>query len=287
MVKNNINISSKFKKIIVYAGLILLALAVITTLFIFINISHNPPFTLTFHRSLFYVYCGRFAITLLGGFGIGLLFAWLANKKLKGKAKQSLSSVIITATSFGLLTFITSSLIDSARLLIRHLFGTLSYPWEMIMFEGMSLIALLLVLMVGLIAYLKRASISAYATWFQQTFIFAFVLAQVALLISLPFLNYAEISAIMVIIAIFGLITSTPIVIAAVAYLCLGTLKDVLFRLFIASFIGTIFSALTYMLWEFRINPEAGATELFSYGVTGVTLISTVVMIVLLRKASK
>jgi hypothetical protein len=260
------------EKIVTFAGLAVVIVGCIANLYgAFANIRFiNNPWDIGYYF--------RFLIMLGGGFAIG----YFATRKLKANR-------LFIGVFYAILTVALFWLIDTARLGVQMVFSEPLFPWGMILFTLTSVIALV---GTGLVAYFaqykpKRSNFSTSAKLILiGSFVIynVFSLAQEAYYLlsgtiefdtGVPQWLYAV-----------GHLT-TPLAIALFAYLLLGRLKLRLERLFYAAFIGTLYSALIMVLWEFRTNAEAEATNIFSGIVATLSLLFVGVLVWRARKAIK
>jgi len=244
---------SQSEKILTTAGIIVLALTAVATLFTFMT-SH--PFI---REPIDLGYYARFVITVIGGFGVGLLFSQF---NASGKNKKV---SVFTGISFGLLTYAIFLLLDYSRLPLRELFGTPDYPWGKLLFEGISIAALLIVALVAAVALYRKKAITTASNRFKWIFIGVFTLLQIAMFIANGLIStHAEVSAMTFLIGFLALIT-TPFAIAVITYVALKKISDTVTRLFYAAFIAQLYQVTQLVLWEFRTNPDHQATIVFSF----------------------
>lgn len=191
------------------------------------------------------LYYFRYIILLLGGFVAGYIF-------VKEKALKVYNGVFYAAMAMAL--YFTS---DILRLLIRTTFGTLGFPWEKFLLEGMSLFVIIAVFIIAYIAKKpKKQSLNPVA---KKIFIISFAVYELYFIASTIYYSSSETS--------LGNLMLTylmnPIVVTIVSYLLL-TSKKVFEKVFYAVFIGVLYGSLTYISWEFRVDASVNATMTFS-----------------------
>lgn len=267
------------QKILTVSGLAVILLAIITTIFTFMTIH------LYAYDALSIIYYGRYVVTILGGFGIGLLFARLSLRQQHGnKIKRSIAP-IYTGVYFGLLTFSLDNLLDLARLPMRALFGDPTYPWGRIIFEGLPLGALILVTLLASFMLIKGSIVSASHHWLQWIFVIIFVVQQISIISTAGFISsYTDLSPMTLLIGLLALII-TPFFVSIVAFFILGNFKERVARIFTAAIIGVLYEAIMYLSWEFRTNAEYQAALVFSIIVTILTYVAAAALILFTRRA--
>lgn len=278
-IKKHITVPSRLQHLLTIAGLTLVATTIIAT---FYSLGQNARFI---NDSLDVLYYSRYALTVLAGFGIGLLFAVLSKRRAT-KKDPATTSPLFTAVVFGLLTLSLYYFMDMLRIPARELFGDPGYPWGKIIFEVMPLAALAIITLITTALFLKGARISASRPFLQWSLVIVFILQQ--LTISLSIFSYAgqidtAVNPTLVLLNIVQLLFWPP-VIALVAYVALGTHSSQSLRIFLAVLIAMIVEAFTYVLWEFRFNPEAIATAVFGVAVMAITMIIAIILIVVSRR---
>ena len=273
MIEKRIEKHNNLEKILTTAGLSLLGLTLLATIF---GVWKNWSFVTNPDPILNSIYYCRYLLLLGGGFMIGYAFVSLARDKKQPVAR------IFNAVVYGLLAFVIYNLLDVLRVLVRDIFGTLPYPWEKILFMGGPIIALLVLL--GIAIIIKSPTLPHLRL--KRTFVVLFVVQQIStvvLALSNNFGNtvppYGSLETLLI-----GVIT-LPLFIAAVAYIVLNNVKGRLTRAFYSSVIGVIYAAVSIIVWEFRTNPEAGATTIFSIIATIASLTAAALVVLYTRKA--
>ena len=269
----------KLQTILVAAGLALIALAVVATVFSLLT-------NLRFVRDVMDVsYYARYAVTILGGFGIGSCFAYLSLGKKRDRQSLAKAAPIYTGVCFGLLTYVLYLLMDVARLPIRSMFGDLAYPWGRLLFLGLPLSALVVIAVLTLVVYLKKTSVVVYSRWFRRLFIGFFGVQQAAAIVFSGYMWIAaDLSATSLLILVLQIVLA-PFFVAAVAYIVLSSVKEKTHRLFAATVIGALYQAASPMLWEFRTDPSHQATLVFSIATLVAVYLGTVALILVARHA--
>jgi len=264
---------SQSEKILVAAGIAVVILTVIATLFTFMT-SH--PFI---REPIDLGYYARFAITVVGGFGVGLIASRFTSP---GKNKKA---SLFTGLSFGLLTYAVYLLLDYSRLPLRELFGTPDYPWGKILFEGISVAALVIMAIVAAIAVARKKVVTTSSNRFKWGFVAVFTLLQIALFVANGLISsHAELSAMTLLIGLLALIT-TPFAIAVIAYIALKSIGDTLTRLFYSAFIAQLYQVVQLVAWEFRTNPDSSATIIFSFVVSISAFVAAIALIFATRRS--
>jgi len=259
------------QKLITRAGMTLIAIGCTANLY---SIVVNTRFV---HDPLDYLYYLRFIILLLGGFAIGYFLA--KRSKREDRLFIGVGYALLAQTLFWLL--------DLARLAFQHIFSAQPYPWGRILFMGTPLVSLLLTLATAYLTQRKIKS-SQLSTPTKKLVIFSFVLYQLyAILESSSLLLTNTVTGGQ---NLFGwFLTSisyllAPLAVAIVAYLLVAA-KPPLDRFFYAALIGTFYSTLSIVLWEFRTDATYDATTMFSVGVVAVSVLFASVIIWKARRA--
>jgi hypothetical protein len=206
------------------------------------------------------LYYFRYIILLLGGFAAGYIF-------VKDKALKVYNGVFYAA--FAMALYHT---LDIVRLLVRGTFGALGFPWEKIIFQGMSLFIVIVVFMIAYIA--KKPNKQSLNPVSKKIFIAAFVAYELYSIASTVYYSNYEAPLLAI---VLGYLIS-PLVIAIVSYFLL-TGKKVFEKVFYASFIGVLYGSLMYVLWEFRIDASANTTMAFSTTTNIVALLCASVLV--------
>jgi len=263
---------NRLERVLAIAGLAVIFLAVITTLF---GAWNNRRFIL---EPLDIIYYYRYLVLLGSGFIIGYVLLHLK------KPKMHLNSSIFISIVYGLLAFIIFNLLDVLRVIWVNPITALpyAYPWGKIFFLGSPIIALLILFVVALIVTRKTSATNRILSWI----VFLAFIAQQASLVIFAMANASH--AVSVYDSLWVMLLSiitTPLFIAAISYALLGNVKDILDRAFYSSIIGTICAVVSIVVWEFRTNPEANATEVFGIIVTICTFASMAILVWFARRA--
>lgn len=271
-----IEIPFSLQKILVIAGLGVMIFTLVATLFTLFSGQ------IYIRDALSLSYYGRYAVTVVGGFGGGLLLAYLSSRRLSS-AQASKSIIILTGITFGLLAFSLWLILDPARLWLRELYGDPEYPWSRVLFEGLPVAALVLVSIFAFVSYLKGVVISVSKDWFQKIFIGVFLLLQVVYLSSVGYIwSGAELSASSLIIGLVGLI-ATPLVVAAIVFFVIGRALGTVVRVYSAAAIGLIYQLTVSVTWEFHISPNYQESLDFSSAVTLLAFLLAVALAMISR----
>jgi len=273
MVNNHNNKYPRLEKTLTIAGTILIFITIIATLF---SAWNNRGFV---YEPLDVVYYLRYLLILCGGYFIGYIV-----RTHKSKKPHNLFS--FDGVLYSLLAILIFFLLDLIRIPLRNFFGFLPYPWEKIIFEGAPLITLAVVAVIAIIfkkcAFLKKSNHK-----FEWLFIILFIIQQIGMYIypiSISILPQLSLGFLW---TIALCIINTPLAVAIVTYLLLGNIKESLNRVFYSSIVGTMYGALYLIVWEFRTNPMADATEIFSYIATISVLVLTAILIWRARKTAQ
>ena len=249
--KNNY---APLEKILTYAGLAVIALAIVATIFGTINnvrFIQNPPLHL-----LYYL---RLIILLVGGFAVG----YFITRKKAGFSKHDRLFIGVVFASFAALLYELTFFLQSS---IPRLMGdTFSYPWSALLFFTAPLTALALT---ALFAYInQRGQLkTTFSRTSKITLLALFILTQGY---NFGFSIYMLIrhglhddTTVTLLTNIFGYL-ALPLTIAIVSYLLLNRVTSRLQRVFYAVIISTLYATLTYSLWEFRTDASVEATNNF------------------------
>lgn len=263
---------SKLEKMFTVAGLGLIIIGCVANIYGAVT---NVRFI---YEPIDLAYYYRFVILLAGGFAIGYLLT-----------KKSVSSKCFAGVNYAILAIALSWLADAVRSTVPELWANLPYPFGKIMFFGMPLLAILITLLVAYFSQYKykRSEVSKVT---KMLIIVAFVISQLHFLVrSIYYLldGTAILDPNMSFWYIVGSYLTTPIVVAGLSYLSLGTIKKRFDRLFYAVLIGAIYSILSLVLWEFRTDASSEATNIFGSIVALLTLIVAGILIWKARTATK
>lgn len=259
---------SAVEKTFTAAGLVLIAVGCLANLYgAYVNqrFIYDP-----FIDPLYYF---RYVILLLGGFAAGYCLSKKSSSKHGGSFR--LYNGIFYAVFAAVLFFA----FDISRILIRNLFGDLGFPWEKIIFEGLSLFALLVTLVIAYFTQYRQKNPSLHNVS-KKIFVVLFIAYELYTLATNVSSYASETSAVMVITSYL----ITPLVIAIISYLFLSNKKP-FERLFYASFIGAIYSILIAVSWEFRVDASIDSTIIFSVIATCIALAVTGFLLWRVRRA--
>jgi hypothetical protein len=268
---------AKLEKVFTIAGLSLIIIGCLASLY---GAFTNQRFIYDLIDPIYYF---RYIILLGGGFAIG----YLITKKTSPPTRYNR---LYAGVIYTLLTMALFGLFDIARVPFQNLSGYEPvYPWGKIIFMGMPLLAILAALIIAYFTQYKssRSDPSAFA---KIAIVLSFIAYQVYMLASGAYdliTGAATYAPDMPVWLIVGSYFITPLVIAFASYLLLSNIKIRFDRLFYAVLIGTLYSTLTYVLWEFRTDASIEATNIFSGIVTIITLIFTSTILWRARKAAK
>lgn len=274
MAKNKKTTNAHIEKTLTIAGLMLVILGCIASLFYgYINQRFiNEPI-------LDSIYYFNYIVLLGGGFAAGYLLT------RKGKAR------LFSGVAYALLTVLIYLLIDVMRAaIVRNLFDTPSFPWERIMFEGEPAIALALTIFIA-ITMQRKAKQLDFSTAAKWLFIIAFVITQLYQLISGLIMNAVNPSDsglyITPIWLVIGSYIINPLFITLLAYLLFSRVKNGFQRLFYSVFTGAFSSILFLILWNFRTDPSLSATNTFETISITITLLAVSILLWQARLATK
>lgn len=274
--KQTINTDTHLEKILTIAGLTLIIVGCIANLY---GAYSNLRFI---HDPIDLIYYFRYLILLGGGFAVGYLFA-------KKSTNHKQYNKLFWGVFYAVLAMALYWLFDLARVGFQNSFGYPSYPWGRIIFDGIPLLSVIAALSVAYVSQYKsnRSDLSTFA---KIVIILSFIVYQVYILASGAYFlitGTATYDPNMPTWLIIGSYLITPLVIAIVSYALLNNIKKRFDRLFYAVFIGTFYSAFTFVLWEFRTDASYEATNIFSSIVTALTILFAGVLLWRARKAVK
>jgi hypothetical protein len=271
--KQTKNTYTQLEKILTVAGLTLVAVGCVANLY---GAFTNHRFI---HDPIDLMYYFRYVILLGGGFAVGYLLT-----------KKPSDHKLLAGVFYAVLAIALFWLFDLARFSLQNLFGYAApYPWGKIMFEGMPVLSVIAALLVAYFSQYKTNR-SDVSTFTKVALITSFIAYQVYILANGAYylitggVTYTPNMPIWLIVGSYLL---TPLVIAIVAYLLLNNIQKRFDRLVYAALIGTFYSTLTFVLWEFRTEALYEATNIFSSVVTALTVLFAGVLIWRARKAIK
>lgn len=270
--KQTKNRSLQLEKILTIAGVLLVVVGCIANIY---SIYNNLRFIN--NETMSWLYYSRYLLLLGGGFALGYLITKKPDNKLFG------------AVFYVSLAMALSLLIDTVRIVLYSLLGNLPESLGDWLFFGAPVLTILGVMLVGFISHVRKdrsvlnrftkltliAAFLAYELYTLAASIYFFIAGDAAYDTSVP-------TSVLV-----GSLLTLPLVIALISYLLLGKIKSRLDRLFYASFIATLYAALTLVLWEFRTDASAEATYAFSTVVSIITILYGGIILWLTRKATK
>jgi hypothetical protein len=255
----------KLDKVIIIAGLTLLIITIIATVFGWSQTHLFQP------DAIDLVYYSRYLVILGGGFLIGYLISRIR------QPKASRSAISFIGIVYSLLAYSVFILLDMLRVLVVNPIGTLPFPWGKVVFEGLPILAIVIVIILALLLIRRTPGTSRPLHW---AVVMTFVAQQLSfiLLTVIPYGGGEAISSTTLWAVLLGIIT-TPLFVGVISYLFLGKIKNILTRTFYAALIGVLFEALSIVVWEFRTNAEAAASEIFGMAVFIGVLVFTAVVI--------
>ena len=263
------------EKILIIAGLSLIILGCISSIY---YAAINQRFIWSAPTVMSSFYYLSYLITLGGGFLAGY-----------GLTKGTVRSKLFSGVAYGLLAAIFYFLLFAVQFLIQIFFGYLPYPWGMYLFNGSPLYALILtVLAAYLLQY--RTKLTEFNVKAKLLFVVAFLTSEVYSIANNIYFSltapgeYDSTVAPWMIVAGY---LARPLVVAAVAYLFLGVVKNRLHRLFYAAFIGSFANILMLVLWNFQTDPYVAAVNQFQIFSLIVIIFATGLLIVKTRLAAK
>jgi hypothetical protein len=246
--------SFSIEKIFALTGIILVLLGCVANAY---NAVTNVRFIHDFLDGVYYL---RFVLLLGGGFVIGYFLS--IGKEFFPKAMAGSFYALFAVTLYNVL--------DSLRIVAQRIFGEMTFPWSAFFFEGMSLVALLIAVLLLILSHRKTESISVAA---KTTFVITFVANQLFLMVTAP-VELAWVSYLL-----------SPLAIFLVAYALFGRVQSLLERNFLAAFIGVVYSILPLVLWEFQTNPSADATQPYAATIIVSTITTTALLVFFMYKA--
>lgn len=253
--KQIVNKYAQLEKKLTIATLLLIAVGCIANIY---STYYNLRFI---HDPIDLIYYLRYLLLIGGGFAIGYLFTHKSDTH-KGHSE------LFGAAFYAVLAMTLYWLVDLSRLGIQNL----SFPWAKILFEGAPLFAIVGTL---LIAYISRHTLNLHVVSkpAKGILIGAFLIYQVFSLGSIIFSSGQSSDAVPWLIALNYLFT--PLAITIIAFIIMKNIKELLNRLFYAVFIGTFFSTLYFVLWEFHTDPSYQAANTFSIAAILIAFIVT------------
>ncbi len=261
--KQKLKNNKESEKTLALAGTLLTILAVVSSIYYWYV---NQQFVHDIFPSL--IYYISYVVIMGGGFALGYLL----------QRKSSQTDKLLAGSTYALLAMSIYGLTYAITFVGEILFGTIPYPWGAIMYQAAPLFALI----VGLLVRFSRRK--TQGTLPKRTFIGLFLAAQLYnignTIYWVFFAPGGEPSDTPLILTIAAYVLN-PLTIMAIAYLVLSRIKGKTSRLFYAAFIGSFVEVLSYSLWNFRTDPSADATNIFSEFV--VVIIALTVGLLLLK----
>lgn len=267
---------TQLEKVLTLAGLTLVIVGCLANIY-------SAPFNLHYvNDPIDYIYYFRYLILLGGGLTIGYLFA-------KQSTSQSRYDKLFIGVSYAAMATALYQLIDLSRVGLQGLFGPLPFPWGKLIFMAGPLLAIVTALIVAYFLQYKsnRSTVSVFA---KIIIILSFIAYQVYTLVSGTYyliIGTATYDPNMPIWLIIGSYLIIPLVIVIVSYALLNNIKKSFDRLFCAILIGTFYSTMGFVLWEFRTDASVEATNVFGTIVAALTLLFAGVLLGQARKAVK
>lgn len=269
MVKKTKDRSQSTEKILALAGLCVVLVGCFANLY---SAFVNQRFI---HDGIDLFYYIRYIMILGGGFGIGYLLSRFMSSKT-----QSLYKNLYSGAFYAVLAIATYELLDLLFFSAGRSTG-LPFPWGKFLFQGESIIAFAITLVIALIAY--RTSKTRHPAFIKSAVATAFVINQVYLLgTQLPIhQGQSEYGPWWLI--VLSLIVN-PLVIAIVSYGLLGKTKQKIDRLFYAVYIGIVCEWLARVLWELQMNAAIDAFYTFIGLVTAIEVLFVAAILWSIRK---
>jgi hypothetical protein len=274
--KQTKNTYTQLEKVLTLAGLTLVIVGCLANIY-------SAPFNLHYANDpIDYIYYFRYLILLGGGVTIGYLFT-------RQPASQPRHSKLFAGASYAVLAIALYLVLDLARFGLQGLFGTPPFPWGKLIFMGGPLLAIIITMIIAYFLQYKsnQPSLSIFT---KIAIILSFIAYQVYTLVSGTYyliIGTATYDPNMPIWVIIGSYLIIPLVITIVSYALLNNIKKSFDRLFNAVLIGTLYSSLSFVLWEFRTDVSIEATNIFSNLVVALTLLFAGVLLWQARKAVK
>lgn len=219
----------------------------------------------------------RYFILLGIGFLIGASVSGLQKKKEKHHP-------LFIGTIFALIAMSAYLLLDLIRFLLLPHLGMPPYPWARIIFEGLSVAALIVTTIVAL---MMKYSSRTFA-FAQRIFVGSFLATQVYMLCDLLYhqISHTGQQTANLWLVIVGFLIH-PLVITLITYLLLSKSKTKWERLLYACCVGAIIGFFIVLSWEFQTSPYIGDVEAYSIASSGVSLVLAVVLINRIRAVLK
>ena len=243
------------EKPIIIFGAVILCIGIIANIF---SLFHSLGYITDTLSFLYYI---RYIIMIISGIIMGIAFAAKKNK---------LFSCIIY-------TLLTTSLyftLDIFRAFCNRTFGYFAFPWGKILFEGAPLFAVAITILFIIFAKNKQAIHEKYT---KILLVACFAVYQFYLIFDTVYALASGIAtfdaATTTIWLIIVSIVCNPIIIAIISYISLGPINNRFNRLFFATIIATLGYLFVLLIWEFRTDASAEATNLFSLIVNIVEII--------------
>nr|AIA16557.1 Unknown Function [uncultured bacterium] len=273
MVKKSLSKYTSLEKTLTVAGLALVVLGVVASAY---SLYVNARFV---HEPLDLGYYLRNFIMLAGGFATG----YFLTKGQTNKHNRAFRGVVYAALSvvlFGLLDQIRAVFLFD--LMMNHPYGWYS-------FMLMPYTALILAVLVSLHSrFFSKSGLTKLA---KGLFVFSFLAVELYYWGQGLYLQITHPVSTgtpgMPVWFDFVAYFADPLVVAAIAFLCLTRVKRPFARLFYASLIGVFVTMFTMSAWEFRIDPSNDATNVFQIVVTLLTIVLGAGLIWKTRKSVK
>lgn len=276
MPKKQKTTNAPVERVLTIAGISLVILGCISAIYYaYLNqrfMNHGGP-------GIMYAYYLNYLILLGGGFAAGY---WLT-RKAKGATK------LFSGVSYALLATIIFFVIDTLRFTALGFFGALPQPWELYIFNGAPLYALLIT---AVLAYFfqyrtKQAEFNVKAKW---VFVVSFLAYHIYMLgnnIYYTLISTGESDIVTPLWVTIGSYLIQPLLVTVIAYFALLKVKTVFQRLFYAVFIGTIAYMLPIVLWNFQTDPFIDAVNVFQSFSIVIVLLATSLVILKSHTAAK
>jgi hypothetical protein len=277
MVKNKQkNTDSHLQKIFTIASLLVIIIGCIANLY---SAYINQRFI---HDPIDPLYYFRYLILIGGGFVAGY---FLTKRSGAGAQRAKLSN----GAFYAILAIALFCFLDALRASLQPLTNTLGFPWGKLLFEGMSILAIVVTLLIAYFSQYKshRADLGMFA---KSALVLSIIGYHVYFLGSEAYFlvtGTATYDPAAHIWAILGGYLITPIIITIASYLLLWNMTKQFDKLFYATLIGTLYSTLTLVWWEFRTDASLESTNIFSGIVTAITLVFVAILTWRVRKAIK
>ena len=262
MIKNKQKTSLvPIEKVLLFAGLALIVVGCIANVY---STYANMRFINDLIDSFYYL---RYIVLLGGGFLAGYLLT-----------RASTDRRLFNGAVYAILAIALYLFLDQLRVLPPDFTASLPYPWGKIVFFGMPLVGLMIALALAVVSRPKVNS-RTIGTVTQWVLVAAFIMYQAILLYTV--IDVSDLNS-----SLWFIIVN-PLVVAGLTYALLKKLPSRLSRLFYSAFIGTFYYVFVMVLWEFRTDSSAEATNLFSIIALVIALVFTAGLVWRARKAIK